>query len=787
MLRFRNTRVGLFFGSLWIVGCALSAEGNLPPGGEPCSTDAQCPDLGRCAASMCGAQGVCEERALPDGDLPDHEPGDCHKAVCRSGVEKQIADAGDAEDDGDPCTDDVCEDGASRHPPMPDGTGCEQAGHLGVCSGGSCEIVCKTSDDCASEDPCTIGSCDLDYLCAFEKKNGVPTPGAAQVPGDCRARVCVAGVDTNVVDDGDRPATQTDCDLEQCDGGVPSNPPRPKDASCSTDGGTFCDGQGACVECNDKTQCTGSDDGCVLRACNGGACTLVNAPANLPVGPQIMGTCHTNVCDGAGSVISIVDDTDVPVDGNDCTDDVCTNGAPSNPFKAAGSPCGSGLVCNAVGLCTGCTLDEQCQPPAYMLCDDDTNTCFCTPVTCALAGKTCGVIDNGCGGALDCDDGIQNGDEGDVDCGALPSCANPCANGMTCSSNAQCQSGACVDGVCCDGPCAGLCEACSAAKKGNGSDGVCGAVLLGADPDDDCEPEPAATCGLTGSCDGTGQCQEHLTGTQCAAAFCSDPSTLQHADACDGAGTCSDGGSQDCAPYACAGSACLSSCSGDGDCAPAAFCDGSSCAPKRALGQPCGADSWCVEGHCAPEGICCDEACATPCRSCATGTCGDVASGTDDSPPGACGGAQECAAGSCLSIDGQSCATDLACASGHCVDGTCCDTACQDACMACDIVPGACLPIAQGGVDDEPAGACTSPSACDGAGVCKAENGAACAGPDDCASGNCPAPELVCCDQPCADVCFECGTGACTLTVSGKEDSPGCVLPATCDGAGLCE
>ena len=43
------------------------------------------------------------------------------------------------------------------------------------------------------------------------------------------------------------------------------------------------------------------------------------------------------------------DDADLPVDGNACTDDVCTAGVPSNPILSTGTTCGTSLMCNGAG------------------------------------------------------------------------------------------------------------------------------------------------------------------------------------------------------------------------------------------------------------------------------------------------------------------------------------------------------------------------------------------------------------------------------------------------------
>jgi hypothetical protein len=85
--------------------------------------------------------------------------------------------------------------------------------------------------------------------------------------------------------------------------------------------------------------------------------------AGTPVGAQVAGDCRRTQCDGAGHVVvDAVDDTDVPVDGAQCTADVCTGGVPSNPPLAAGAACSQsgGNVCDGGGLCVDCNTVGLC-------------------------------------------------------------------------------------------------------------------------------------------------------------------------------------------------------------------------------------------------------------------------------------------------------------------------------------------------------------------------------------------------------------------------------------------
>ena len=82
------------------------------------------------------------------------------------------------------------------------------------------------------------------------------------------------------------------------------------------------------------------------------------------------------------------DDGDKPVDGNACTDDVCTAGVPSNPILSTGTTCGTNLMCNAQGACVGCITAANC--------GTDTT---CQTHTCSAAG-VCGVTNAAVGTLL---------------------------------------------------------------------------------------------------------------------------------------------------------------------------------------------------------------------------------------------------------------------------------------------------------------------------------------------------------------------------------------------------
>jgi hypothetical protein len=290
-----------------------------------------------------------------------------------------------------------------------------------------------------------------------------------------------------------------------------------------------------------------------------------------------------------------------------------------------------------------------------------------------------------------------------------PPCDIQCVDfGCACSPG-TCLAGTCVDGRCCSTPCDGPCEACSAAKKGSGADGVCGPIADGSDPDDECATQGPETCGTIGSCDGALACRLYAAGTECVAASCATPTLAAPASTCDGVGTCVTPPTMSCPPgYPCVGSACATSCATSADCIDGFACIGSLCV-KKANGDACNEAGECASGLCS-DGVCCNEACTGQCESCAaTGTMG-LCVQVKGPPIGkpACAGTGSCA-GVCdeepeaCTFPSGSCGDGMTCSNGECIQN---EPVCVDGGSAslspagettpctpylCDPVSGTCL------------------------------------------------------------------------------------------------
>jgi hypothetical protein len=404
------------------------------------------------------------------------------------------------------------------------------------------------------------------------------------------------------------------------------------------------------------------------------------------------------------------------------------------------------------------------------------------------------------------------------------------ALGASCADDGDCFSGHCADGVCCNEACSGACRACTAIKRKSGTDGTCGNIADGFDPD-----------------------------TECTAQSCSG-STVTKAQVCNGAGSCRSDGTLSCGGFTCDGVVCRTTCSSDSDCTSTNYCDGSSCRAKKPAAATCSVGRECMSTFCA-DGVCCDEACAGTCRACTAikkgsgidGVCGGIGDGRD--PDAECSGqtcsssvvtkAQLCnGSGACRSdgitscgayaCAGTSCATTCAsdsdcgsstwcnagscvpslavggacsrtrmCNSAGCFDGVCCDRTCSGTCEACSAAKkgggadGSCGPIA---ADTDPDGECVVDSAypasckadgmCDGAGRCRlyAKAGTAC-GVTTCTAGT--VTGRICsgaggCDadaKPCAPYACDAAGNACRTTCAADEE---CAADAYCTSSGTC-
>ncbi len=430
-----------------------------------CTQAAQCPAGNECKTATCSAN-TCGFSFVPNGSLtPTQTTGDCQVNQCDgAGNVVQAVSNGDAPNDNNDCTGNVCTNGVPSNPALAINTACGPGG-ASFCNGAGACVACNAAAQCPGSDTeCQTRTCNAN-MCGFNF-TASGTPVAAQTAGDCKQNQCngTGGI-TSANFDTDKPVDGLECTGDVCTNGVPSNPLAAVNTACGPGGASFCSAGGQCVQCNAASQCPGSDTECQTRTCNSNMCGFNFTASGTPVAAQTVGDCKQNQCNGSGGVASVNLDADVPVDGQECTGDVCTLGVPSNPPAAVNTPCtqGGGTVCDGSGACVtpGCGDGVKNGTETDVDCGGSCADCVDGKV-CLIAGDcVSGVCTGNVCQAATCSDGVKNGTESDVDCGG--SCP-ACANGKVCGGNGDCSSAICNGGTCVE---------CAVAAQCPGSDTEC--------------------------------------------------------------------------------------------------------------------------------------------------------------------------------------------------------------------------------------------------------------------------------------------------------------------------
>jgi len=408
-------------------------------------------------------------------------------------------------DDGDPCTDDICNivAHACEHTfniaPCDDGNACTQSDscQAGVCTGSN-PVVCTALDQCHD-----VGVCDT-------------ATGVCSDP---------ATVDNSACDDGNACTLADACSAGTCVGGPAPNCDDNNlctDDSCNV--ATGCESTDNSVGCDDANACT-VDDQCSAGACVSGAARDCG-DSNV---------CTDDSCEPA-SGCAYADNTSSCDDG-----DACSTGDTCEASTCQGGPareCDDG---------NGCT-DDSCDPGTGCAYSDNSSACddgdACTTADTCSAGSCAG------GAPADCDDdNICTDDSCDLVGGCFSvAVSRACDDGNACTTGDSCSAGACVGGlppVCDDGnlctddscePASGCSFANNGASCDDGdactTDDTCsGGVCVGGAPPV-CDDGDVCT---DDSCDSASGCV-----TSNNTASCSDGDSVTLGDQCS-AGVCVSG------------------------------------------------------------------------------------------------------------------------------------------------------------------------------------------------------------------------------------------------------
>ena len=694
-----------------------------------CLTETDCPGSDTVCQTRTCTQGVCGITFKASGfALADPTAGDCKGQQC-DGMGNSVAFNlnTDLPVDGNPCTTDECSAGTPAHHPISSGTTC---GTGLVCDGANRCVACLSASTCPGTDTechtrtCINGACGISNTAAG-------TVTVAQTARDCKRIECTGTGSTFTVPDvTDLPVDGNPCTSDVCNGDTPQNPSLMAGTNC---GGTnVCDGLGACVGCLTAATCPGTDSECHTRTCSGAhQCGIMNAAAGKPLAIQMAGDCHQIQCDGAGNMQTVVDTTDVRVDGNVCTQDACTSaGTPMNPALAQGTSCGTNLMCNGSGLCVGCVTAADCgvDTPCLKHSCTASGQCMVTPVASGtvLTDPTPGDCKRSqCDGAGNIAVVVDNTD---VPVDGNQCTQDVCMSGMP-SNPPQPAETACNQngGSRCNGIAgASVCVQCNTVSQCPGGDNECHARTCSA----------AGICGVVNTAAGTvvsdpaGNCQRKQCDNMGNIATVADPTDVQDdgtictVDTCNGttpvhmpvaAGTlCSDHLGAVCnATGACVGCNFATDCPGsDTECqtrvCTAGMCSVMNTADGTAvMGQKVGD---CLKNVCSAGGIISvpdDNDIFVDGKQCTQDLCsGGMVSNLPVTPTGT----------TCNQNGGKLCDASGACV--QCLSNADCDTSHDNACGKTQCLSGACTLVAENAgtvVADNTLGDCHS-NQCDGLG-----------------------------------------------------------------------
>jgi hypothetical protein len=145
--------------------------------------------------------------------------------------------------------------------------------------------TCPGADSECQARTCVNGTCGSTFVAA-----GTALSASAQVAGDCKRKVCDgAGGVVSEDDAADVASDGNQCTDDVCVNAATAHPAKAAGAACNQNGGTICNGSGACVqpECAQPSDCPGPDWTCRTPTCSNGFCGASFAPNATPVSFQV--------------------------------------------------------------------------------------------------------------------------------------------------------------------------------------------------------------------------------------------------------------------------------------------------------------------------------------------------------------------------------------------------------------------------------------------------------------------------------------------------------------------
>jgi hypothetical protein len=654
------------------------------------------------------------------------------------------------------------------------------------CGAAACGNPCDQGLNCLTNEDCSSQNCDStsltclapspDVTCSDNAMGELETctdGGGSQCRGGLRPRqrcdTCIADPDTGLVDENTEAcgcSSRSDCSSRKCFGGFcfACNNGLKDGSETGVDCGGDCSacpvGQGCsslfdcssryCVDWSSITGTVGQDLKCA--DCTNGIKDEIEAgiDCGLAAGCQLCNVgvsclsdadCNSHMCDVGGTGLCIDPSPEATCGNNEmggaetCVDgggDECTNIGRTCPTCAAtctgtltsdpNSACAATAAFIASPVAENCPTDDGC---AFSVAETDACSCS-TDADCTSQCSSTGYC-------FSCTNGIQDGDETDIDCGGP---CTRCAVGQTCTNAADCSSDSCTT----DGANGLQCTSCTnGLKDGLETDVDCGKIAC-----------PDSLCGLNQECFDSNDCASSNcdTGdTSTSPPTCQNPTPDQTCtdDDLGQQETCVDGGGAQCQSIGNLCPTCADApgirncgCTEDGDCQGDGYCDTDgtggtvgcfSCTNDQQDGSEtdidCGGgrcNTCAVDQGCSVDSDCSSSVCTDldttggvpnlRCTSCSNGVadgletdidCGMVACGQPCQEGQSCDSSDDCVTGTCgeqcqalatdVPADIESCRNvNIASDSGQ-ADCEAVMTAADGAVAACSYTPpGTCAP-----------------------------------------------------------------------------------------------
>ncbi len=298
----------------------------------------------------------------------------CTQDICQNGkAYPAVSDGTKIADDGNLCTDDICKAGKPVHPVLSDGTLCSDGDACNgpeVCQSGLCKA--GTPPVKPQDSLCTTYVCDkITGYVAQSKADGTPI---ADDGNSCTNDICQGGKETHpATADGTKiPDDGNPCTVDQCKGGKGVH--EANDSLIPSDDGNECTNDlcvgGQAVHPNNNKILSSDNNVCTDDVCKDGVKYPTKADGT-PIADD-GNICTNDICQaGKEAHPAMADGTKIPDDGNPCTVDQCKGGKGVHEANDSLIPSDDGNECTN-DLCVG---GQAVHPNNNKILSSDNNVC----------------------------------------------------------------------------------------------------------------------------------------------------------------------------------------------------------------------------------------------------------------------------------------------------------------------------------------------------------------------------------------------------------------------------